>query len=212
MVKEELLMLTVDKEQDYWSNRYASGGSSGKSTEEVAERDRRIWRAIERELPEINHIIDVGCGDLRIWGERGCEDYVGIDISPEVLQENRNKHPDWKFVCGPAEGFIPDLTRENVFCFNMVYHILSPQNLSRIIGNLCRYATRRIFIYTWIRNPFAPKVKDNKYQYYHPMGRLLPQFNREGFELASVEYIEDPSALYIFRKQRISVPEIFARR
>lgn len=205
-------MTAVDKEQAYWDKRYASGRSSGKSPEEVAGRNRRIWRAVERELPEINHVIDVGCGDLRIWGDRGCEDYVGTDIVMEVLQENKKKHPSRTFICGPAEELILGLSRENVFCFNMVYHILSPENLNRIIRNLCRYALKRIFIYTWIRNPFAPEVTDGKYQYYHPMGRLLSHFNREGFELASVEYIEDPSALYIFRKQRMSSLEIFARR
>ncbi len=203
--------MTEQEERDYWNQRYASGRPSGKEPEEVAQRNRKIWRAIERELPEVNHIIDVGCGDLRIWGDRDCEDYVGTDIVMEIVQKNKNERPSWKFICGAAEQLIPDLTRENVFCLNLVYHILSPQSLNRVVRNLCRYAKKRIFIYSWIRNPFAPKVTDGKYQYYHPMGRLLPLFNREGFELTSVEFIEDPSALYIFRKQRMSPLEIFAR-
>lgn len=193
----------MEKEREYWDNRYASGRSSGLSLEEVAGRNRRLWRAIERELPEVNHIIDIGCGDLKIWGDRACEDYMGIDIAMEVLQENKNKHPNWKFICVAAEVLIPNLVRENVFCLNVMYHILSPENANRVVRNICRYASKRIFVYTWIRNPFAPKVTDGKYQYYHPMGRLLPLFNREGFELTSLEYIEDPSALYIFKRESV---------
>lgn len=201
----------VDKEQNYWEKRYAAGRTSGLSPEKAKERNRKLWLAIERELPEVNHIIDVGCGDLRIWGDRGCEDYVGTDIVMSILQQNKTRHPNWKFVHVPAEVFIANLTRENVFCFNMFFHILSAANLNRIVRNLCRYATGRIFVYTWIRNPLAPRVTDGKYQHYHPMGRLLPRFNKEGFELASVEHIEDPSALYIFRKQKMSPLELFPR-
>lgn len=181
-----------EQEKKYWDFRYSKGVTSGRGLDEVGGRNELLWAAIEKELPEINHIVDVGCGDLNIWGDRNCEDYVGVDIAQEILQENKNKHPSWTFICTSAEVFIPKLVRENVFCFNLVYHILSSQNIIKVFRNLCRYATKRIFIYTWITNPFRPEVTDRKYQYYHPVGRYLPLFNEMGFELASVEWIVQP--------------------
>jgi len=203
-------MTAVEREKTYWDRRYAIGGGSGRGAD-AKERNERLWAAIEEELPEVNHVIDVGCGDLTIWGTRDCQDYVGVDISQQVLTENESKRPRWKFIHSPAETFIPNLTRENVFCFNMIYHILDPENVRKILHNLCRYATKRIFIYTMIVNPFAPEVTDGKYQYYHPMRQYIRAFKEMGFMLTSVELMDikakygAPCALYIFNQRGMSL-------
>ena len=183
----------IEKEKGYWDSRYAQGLPSGRPLSEVSERIRLLWSAIESELPEINHIIDVGCGDLKRWGERDCQDYIGIDIVKQICQENRDRRPHWKFICAPAEVFISELKRENVFCFELIFHIMDPRNVKKILHNLCRYASKRIFIYTWSTSPFHPEITDGKYQMYHPMGKYLPLFNEMGFELVSIELIEQPS-------------------
>jgi SAM-dependent methyltransferase len=210
-------------EKGYWDDRYeVKREFSGRSEEEVGKRNELLWEAIERELPEINHIIDVGCGDLRIWGDRDCEDYVGIDFALDVLQENKDiRRPHWTFLYADAAYHIPEIVRENVFCFNMIYHIMDPEKLLRVLRNLCKYASKRIFIYTWIGNPFHPNTSDGEYQMYHPMGRYIEVFRQSGFDLTSVEVVDDPLrlqrgevrfALYIYKKQRMSPLEIFARR
>lgn len=194
-------MTAIEQERTYWDARYAQRFTSGRSPDEMAERNKILWAAIEKELPEIDHIIDVGCGDLRIWGERDCQNYVGVDISRQILQENKSKRPHWKFICAPAETFVTGLVRENVFCFNLIFHILDPRNVARIFHNLCRYATKRIFVYTWIQNPLHPEITDGEYQRYNPMGKYLPLFNEMGFELTRLQLITEVSALYIFRKK-----------
>ncbi len=200
----------IEEEKAYWDDRYARGGTSGQYFNSAwlsvaKKRNELLWAAIEQEIPELDHIVDVGCGDLRIWGDRDCQDYVGIDISMQILQRNKKKRPHWNFICSPAEEFIPPLTRENVFCFNMIYHILDPENVRKILYNLCRYATKRIFIYTWIVNPLrGQKATDGKYQMYHPMKKYLSLFNEMGFSLTSMEFILMPSALYIFKRSTSS--------
>lgn len=206
-------------ENKYWDDRYKKRVTTGRSLEEVGKRNELLWRAIERELPEINHIIDVGCGDLRIWGERDCKDYVGIDFTLKQLQENKDRRRrHWTFYHSDAAEYIPGLIRENVFCFNMIYHVLKPERLPKVLVNLCRYASERIFIFTWIENPFHPNTSDGEYQTYHPMGRYIEVFRRNGFGLSSVEVIEDPIrlaegnvrlALYIYEKQRETPVERF---
>ena len=184
----------------------------------MGRRNDLLWEAIERELPEINHIIDVGCGDLRIWGDRDCEDYIGIDFVRKQLQRNKDvRRRHWTFLWADAAQFIPNLTRKNVFCFNTIYHILKPKKLPKVIVNLCRYATEKIFIYTWITNPFYPNTSDGEYQTYHPMGRCIEVFRQNGFDLTSVEIVDDPLrlakghvrfALYIYEKRGVPL-EVF---
>lgn len=200
---------TIEKE--FWDDRYKRGKTSGRGDDEVGEIHKALWKAIERELPEINHIIDVGCGDLKIWGDRDCDDYVGLDFAMEILQENKDRRRrHWAFYYTDAAEYIPGLIRENVFCFNMIYHVMSPKRLRRVLVNLCRYASENIFIYTWIENPFHPYVHDGKYQAYHAMGKYLELMSQNGFDLVSVEIIEDPVklaegqarlALYIYKKK-----------
>lgn len=193
-------MTAIEREKEYWDTRYAQGFTSGRSPDEEAEGNRLLWAAIKEEFAEIDHIIDVGCGDLRIWEKRSCQDYVGIDISRQIVQQNKNKWPHWKFICAPAETFVNELIRENVFCFNLIYHILDPRNVGRIFHNLCRYATKRIFVYTWIQNPLHPKITDGEYQRYNPMGQYLRLFERMGFDLISLKLIKYPKALYTFKR------------
>jgi len=96
----------------------------------------------------------------------------------------------------------------------MIYHILDSENVRKILRNLCRYATKRILIYTMIINPFFPEVTDGKYQYYHPMEQYIPLFEEMGFTLTSIEILElrhdinrygAPSALYIFKSASCSL-------
>ena len=211
-------MTALSLENKYWDDRYKEKTTSGRGQEEVGKRNELLWRAIERELPEVNHIIDVGCGDLRIWGDRACKDYVGIDFAIEIIQENEGRRPHWTFIHSDAAEYVPGLVRENAFCLNMIYHILEPERLPKVLVNLCRYASERIFIFTWMENPFHPNTSDGEYQTYHPMGRYTEVFRRNGFGLASVEVIEDPIrlaegnarlALYIYKKQKETPVERF---
>jgi len=182
---------------------------SGRSETEVGELRKELWKAVKGILPEVNHIIDVGCGDLKIWGDRDCEDYVGIDYVMEILQKNKNRHPHWTFIYSDAADYVPGYVRENVFCFNMVYHVMDIRRFEQTLINLCRYSSKRILIYTWIVNPFHPATSDGKYQRYYPMGRYTELFNKQGFDLVSLEIVEDPaklaqgrvrSALYVYEK------------
>jgi len=198
-------MTAIEREKAYWDDRYEKRYASGRPPRKRAKSNKLLWAAIEEEIGEINHIIDVGCGDLRIWGDRDCQDYVGIDISRWILHYNKNvRRPHWTFLWAPAEMFIPDLTRENVFCFNLIFHILDVENVKKILYNLCRYATDRIFIYTWIFNPLFPAITDGEYQHYHPLEDYILLFNEMGFTLTSIEVIGGSKALYIFKSTSCS--------
>ncbi len=74
----------------YWSNR------------EVQE--RRFQVLFEAGIQPGQSLLDVGCGfgDLAAWLERqGCPvDYTGIDLSPDLLAEGRQRHPGLRLLEG----------------------------------------------------------------------------------------------------------------
>jgi hypothetical protein len=205
---------------DYWENRYFRGGTSGVGS--IGFNREWKWLIITSFLPRINHVIDVGCGDLSFWEGKDCLDYIGIDISETVVAKNRKKKPEWIFYVSPAENFIQGIKRSCVFCFDLLFHIMNTDTFIKILNNICHYSTDYIFIYTWIENPFTKKfwlkkcvralmnfnlydggsafkkmfsaqsITDGVYQYFRPIERYDSIFNEHGFNL--VNKIKHPKA------------------
>jgi 2-polyprenyl-3-methyl-5-hydroxy-6-metoxy-1,4-benzoquinol methylase len=142
--------------EGYWDERYASGGESGSGSIGPS----RTWKldVIDCFLPQIDHVIDVGCGDLSFWEGRSCKHYTGIDISKAIIEKNREKRPDWNFIVSPAETHVEGLKSECVFCLDVLFHIMNDKTFIAVLNNLCRYATKYIIIYTWIRNPLTKSL------------------------------------------------------
>ena len=54
-------------------------------------------------------VLDVGCGfgDFKSWfeGQANIIDYTGIDLSPDLIQTAREKHPATQLLCGELFDF-----------------------------------------------------------------------------------------------------------
>ena len=202
-------MTTV--EEQYWDLRYLDNKTSGNGS--IGDYRKFKWSIIDKYVPFLRSVVDVGCGDLSFWGERDCEDYTGIDISKTIIEKNRILRPDWEFLWSNAEKKIEGLSKNTVFCFDMLFHVMNNDSYYRILENLCYYSREYIFIYTWINNPFQksrlikrlfqtfPKLKlfktielmkkiisknkysDGKYQYYRNLENELGVFKKKGFDL-----------------------------
>ncbi|MFB0560292.1 MAG: methyltransferase domain-containing protein [Candidatus Lokiarchaeia archaeon] len=148
------------KEGQYWEKRYSSGGNSGAYS--IAWK----WGVIDRYLPELNHVLDIGCGDLNFWEGRDCEDYVGIDISKTVIEKNRKKRPKWQFFCTSGEKRIDGLKKQIVFCLDVLMHVMDTKSFLKILHNLCHYSTEYIFIHTWKNNIFDNRTRLKRFLHY----------------------------------------------
>jgi SAM-dependent methyltransferase len=112
--------------QSFWNHRYRHdpqrGSGIGSRGAPRALKESLIRRAIEHFCP--SSILDVGCGDLASVEQLQVSQYVGIDISDEVVQANTRKRPDWTFLCGDfiqlhdRQSFQSDL----VLCFDVLIH------------------------------------------------------------------------------------------
>jgi len=142
--------LTIEK--DYWDQRYAEGGDSGWCSVGKL----REWRhkIVSKNTSLKNKsILDVGCGDLRFWQGFKHQDYTGLDISSVIITKNFNNRPEWKFLCVDASKV--ELTRKYdvVFCFEMLFHIMSEEAFIGILKNLNRWTGEMLFISCWSKRP-----------------------------------------------------------
>jgi 2-polyprenyl-3-methyl-5-hydroxy-6-metoxy-1,4-benzoquinol methylase len=142
------------KEKTYWNQRYGEGGSSGWCS--VGKLGKWRWSRVKKNVRLKNKsILDVGCGDLRFWEGIKHKDYTGIDISSVVIESNKDKRPNWNFICADASmlEFEERDSFDVVFCFEMLFHIMSEVSYRAILRNLNRWTGEMLFISCWSERP-----------------------------------------------------------
>jgi len=216
--------------EKYWDNRYRTGGNSGSGS--ISRNRDWKWEIIKKYCNDLNNIIDVGCGDLLFWEGKDCKNYLGIDISPFVIQKNKELRKNWQFICDSAD-IQQDIKAKIVFCFDVLFHIMDERVYKKILENLTYYSEDLIFVYTWKQNPFSDKklikncflsyvmhgkiiraikilfvkklTTDFYYQKYRDFLDYLYIFNKNNFILAGIETdknISDVGAMYVLKKSR----------
>jgi hypothetical protein len=141
---------SLDSMDEYWERRYSQGGTSGLFLEKSREWK---WKHILAHAGVMDTVIDVGCGDLRFWEDRNCEDYIGIDISQTIIEKDMRERPRWKFILQEAQTPIRGIGARVVLCLDVLFHILDESAYVRILENLCMYSKEWVFIFTWAKNP-----------------------------------------------------------
>ncbi len=133
---------------NYWDRRFQSN-PDGEGHEAGY---RWLWEIADRYAPSPDSVLDVGCGDLSFWDGRKCQDYVGVDTSPTIIERNRRSRPTWVFLLQNAADALPP--KDCVFCFNLLYHILDDGEYERILRSLIEATGKHLFIFTWAKDPY----------------------------------------------------------
>ena len=72
--------------------------------------------------------LDLGCGNGRFSELFEDEDYVGVDVSEELMRLAKEKYPNREFVSINATNLpFPDNSFDKVFCLAVIHHIPSKQ-------------------------------------------------------------------------------------
>lgn len=201
---------------NYWENHYKTGGRSTEGTIN----ESREWKLDVLQEYGLNHnvsVIDIGCGDMEFWQTYRLKQYTGIDISPSIIINNKKKYPRYNFYCNNSSNAL-NISADYVICFDVLFHIMDTTQYIMTLLNLKYYTQKKLFIYTWQKNPFGNfknrlligkpfaknMVTDGKFQYY-----------RE-FDAYSIRYLEDElkligvrsddrwpyGAIYIYERQK----------
>ncbi len=185
--------------REYWDTRYRTklhGGKSGEGS--IGENRTWKWIQIEKFVDVSNRsVVDVGCGDLSFWEGRNCASYEGIDFSKTIIEKNRLIKPDWKFIQGDASNEF-DFAGEAVFCFDVLFHIMSDEIYFKILQNLAKWTKKWLFIYTWHKTKFGDAPTDGNYQYFRP---LLESLNHLApLKLVDSLQQDEYGTLYVFTR------------
>ena len=224
-------MTTVEEQN--WDQRYIDNGTSGAGS--IGDYRDFKWSIIYKHVPFLRSVVDVGCGDISFWEGKDCENYTGIDISKTIIERNRILRLDWEFIWSNAETRIEGLSKDTVFCFDMLFHIMNKETYIKILENLIYYSRNYIFIYTWINNPLRKtrrmkrlftavtnfklfwaielvkkilsknKNTDGKYQYFRPLERDIWLFEEKGFKLDEVVRHHDNIGAMYVFKKKFSL-------
>jgi len=209
-----------------WESHYKAGGASTGTLIPIDLTSDYAWRysIIQKYAGVVDHVVDVGCGDLLFWNGRDCCTYTGIDISQSIIEKNRSVRPSWVFHAASADARLP-VSGNIVLCFDMLFHILSEM----ILENLGYYSKQWIFVYTWCENPWNSwrsrilgamvRLKkgriqdawtmliqgmdtDGIYQKYRDFLGYIPILEMAGFDLIAIERPpNNPAGMYVFRKK-----------
>lgn len=159
----------------YWEDRYRRGATSGPGS--AGWEKRWKWRQISRYAGVLDHVLDVGCGDLGFWEGHDCSDYVGIDVSPYIQARNAKLRPNWSFLVLDATKAAIPVRKRVVFCFDVVFHVLPEDEFGFLIKNLVASTEEWLFLSNWGYNPLPEgKTTDGVYQVYRDIGNYLPLF------------------------------------
>ncbi len=89
-------------------------------------------------------ILDIGCGDLEVFGPLPALNYTGIDLSEQALTIARSKRPDWSFASHSIDGMDTG-SFDYTACIDVLIHQPSLQAAQSLASNLVRVARKGVF-------------------------------------------------------------------
>lgn len=150
--------------EQFWEKRYADGGNSGSGSygELAVFKANVINHLISNN--SLNSIIELGSGDGNQLSYFNIDNYIGIDISPTVIELCREK-----FKSDKSKSFFTyseynhtgnvDLT----LSLDVIYHILDDVEYKKYMFNLFSFSNKYVVIYS---NNYRENIINHMYSKY----------------------------------------------
>jgi len=139
---------------NYWKQRYAAGGNSGRgSYGPFAEFKAETINGLVREL-QVRSVIEFGCGDGAQLGLGQYPAYIGLDVSPGAIQLCRRRFADDRgrsFFLYDPECFVDHhglFRAELGLSLDVIYHLTEDRVFAAYMSHLFASSTRFVLIYS----------------------------------------------------------------
>ncbi len=125
---------------------------------------------------DIKSVVDLGCGDLT-WMNRTLafkKDYIGIDISEEIIELNQKNYTDKTFMVKSI--IIDDIPKADLFIIrDVIFHLLNKEIL-QLFDNI-----KNKYKYLLITNNHNVTINSDKFDIYHFSKRnlFIEPFNKD---------------------------------
>jgi hypothetical protein len=103
---------------DYWENRYATGGTSGKGSQGALAQEKATTVNLLLRQYEITSVLDIGSGDGVVASMIEAEDYLGVEPSRTARGLARARNPLRSFV--PLDAAEP---RDAHLSLDVLHHL-----------------------------------------------------------------------------------------
>ena len=136
--------------KDYWENRYKAGRDSGAGSYGRLAKYKADFLNEFVKQHNIKSVLELGCGDGNQLSLFQFPSYVGIDISDEIVEKNKETYQD-----DPTRNFYTYSEFENinetfdlVLSLDVVYHLSNDQVYFDYIQTLFERSKRYVIIYS----------------------------------------------------------------
>lgn len=148
--------------QDYWESRYAKGGISGAASYgEVAEFKAEILNKFLL-ANHVNSAIEFGCGDGNQLSLIKYPQYIGVDVSPTVLDRCRAKFSGDSTKTFLLSNKYRGQKAECAVSLDVIYHLVEDQVFADYMRNVFSAASRFVVIFTSNVKPHELEVRNSQ--------------------------------------------------
>jgi len=155
----------------YWEDRYKKGQNSGSgSYGQNADFKAEIVNRVIDEY-KCKDMVEFGCGDANQMNLFKRIPYVGYDISPTIITQNRAKYKNMKDVIFQDidMGCTFDKFKDISICVDVLFHLTIEEDWLKLIDHVCNAAKKVIVITT-----NTEEVKEEYFPHVNFKRRILP--------------------------------------
>jgi trans-aconitate methyltransferase len=175
-----------------------------------------VWKLAEDLLPLLSpergeRILDVGCGTGHLTSQIAASgaEVIGIDSSPQMVREAREKYPEIRFEAGDARDIRLDESFDAVFSNATLHWIREPERVIASIGKVLKPGGRFVaefggkgniqglidaFFRSYATLGLHPPANANPW-YYPSIGEYAQLLEAQGFEINQATLFDRPTPL-----------------
>lgn len=140
---------------DYWENRYLKGGNSGSgSYNHLAQFKAEVINKFVTDN-NVNTVIEWGCGDGNQLLLAKYPQYVGLDVSHEVIKQCKElfiNDENKRFICIEGSDFVYDEKAELALSLDVIFHLVEDDVYETYMKRLFSSSNKYVCIYSCNNN------------------------------------------------------------